>query len=144
MHTPHPEYPLLQLGLGIAESCFEHALNHVKKREAFGQLIVNFQSVQFMLAELAADIEAVKRLIYHAAEIASSEDVSVMAAMAKLKSAELAKRAADMAVELYGGYGILWNALVDRAYRDAKTLQRQRLMAVILNVKRRRGQATIT
>ncbi|AGK61408.1 Acyl-CoA dehydrogenase [Archaeoglobus sulfaticallidus PM70-1] len=114
--------PFAAMGLGIAEGCFEHVLNYVKKRGAFGQKILNFQAVQFMLAEVAADIEATKILIYHAAELAKENDVTVLAAMTKLKSAELAKKVADVAVELHGGYGILSNTLVDRAYRDAKTL----------------------
>ena len=114
--------PFSAIGLGLAEGCLEQTLGHVKRREAFGQKIAGFQAVQFMLADLAADIEAVKRLVYYTAELASKQDVTVLAAMAKLKSAELAKKAADFAVELHGGYGILSNTYVDRAYRDAKTL----------------------
>ncbi len=110
------------VGLGIAEGCFNHALSYAKKRESFGNKIVSFQAIQFMLADIATGIEVTRAFISHVAELADSNDITVLASMAKLRSAELAKKASDIAVELHGGYGILSNTYVERAYRDAKTL----------------------
>jgi|Deesub1362A_J573_1020465.scaffolds.fasta_scaffold00028_42 isovaleryl-CoA dehydrogenase len=114
--------PFAAMGLGIAENCLEMAINRAKKREAFGQRIADFQAIQFMLAELATDIESTRSLIYRAAEIANTDDVTVLAAMCKLKSAEVAKKAADLVVEIHGGYGIIAGTPADRAYRDAKII----------------------
>ena len=115
--------PFSSIALGLAEGCLENTIAYIKRREAFGRKIAEFQFIQFKIAELFADIEAVKRLVYHAAELAGKQDITVLAAMAKLKSSELAKRAADFAVQLHGGYGIISNSYADRAYRDAKTLE---------------------
>ncbi len=114
--------PFAAMGLGIAENCLEMAINRAKKREAFGQRIADFQAIQFMLAELATDIESTRSLIYRAAEIANTDDVTVLAAMCKLKAAEVAKKAADLVVEIHGGYGIIAGTPADRAYRDAKII----------------------
>ena len=114
--------PFAAMGLGIAENCLEMAVDRAKKREAFGQRVADFQAIQFMLAEVAADIESVKSLVYRTAEMANTKDVTVLAAMCKLKAAEVAKKAADLVVEIYGGYGIIAGTAADKAYRDAKII----------------------
>ena len=114
--------PFAAMGLGIAEKCLEIAISHAKSRQAFGQRVADFQAIQFMLAEVAADIEAVRRMIYHAAEVANQGDATVLGAMCKLKAAQVAKKAADVAVEIHGGYGIISGTPADRAYRDAKII----------------------
>lgn len=119
--------PFSAMGLGIAENCLESAIKYAKGRTVFGKKVANFQGIQWMLAELAADIEAVRSLIYTSAEIAdgrreSTLDVTTLGAMCKLKVAELAKKAAETAVEVYGGHGIITGSPVERSYRDAKLL----------------------
>ena len=114
--------PFAAMGLGFAERCLELAVKYAKTREAFGRKIIEFQGLQFMLADVTAEIEAAKRLIYYSAEVADNEDATVLGAKCKLFIAKVAKKAADVAVEVYGGHGILRNSPVDRAYRDAKIL----------------------
>ena len=110
------------LGLGIAERCLELAVKYAKERKAFGKNIAEFQGIQWMLAEISAEIEALKHLIYHTAELAEREDVTKLSAMCKLLTARIAKRAADIAVEIYGGHGLIRGSPVERAYRDVKAL----------------------
>lgn len=111
------------IGLGIAECCFEHAINYARRRKVFSQKILNHQWIQFMFAEIATEIECTKQMIYHAAKIAASgKDVSTLGAMSKLKAAKVAKLASDFAVEIYGGHGVLSGGIVERCYRDAKIL----------------------
>jgi len=110
------------LGLGIAERCLELAVKYAKERKAFGRSIAEFQGIQWMLAEVSAEIEAVKRLIYYTAELAENEDVTKLSAMCKLLIAKIAKRSADVAVEIFGGHGLIKGSPVERAYRDVKAL----------------------
>ncbi|HDD36112.1 MAG TPA: acyl-CoA dehydrogenase [Archaeoglobus veneficus] len=114
--------PFAAMGLGFAERCLELAVKYAKQREAFGKKIFDFQGLQFMLADVATDIEAAKRLIYYSADVANKGDATVLGAKCKLFIAKVAKKAADVAVEVYGGHGILKGNPVDRAYRDAKIL----------------------
>ena len=114
--------PFAAMGLGFAERCLSLAVKYAKTREAFGKKIFDFQGLQFMLADVATDVEAARRLIYYSADAATREDATVLGAKCKLFIAKVAKRAADVAVEIYGGHGILRNSPVDRAYRDAKIL----------------------
>ncbi len=110
------------IGLGIAERCLELALRYASERRAFGQRIADFQGIQWMLAEVATEIEAARRLIYHGAEVADIADTTVIGAMCKLYAAKVAKKAADVAVEIFGGHGLIKGSAVERAYRDAKIL----------------------
>lgn len=110
------------IGLGIAERCLELALKYAIERKAFGQRIADFQGIQWMLAEVATEVEAARRLIYHGAEVAGSADATVIGAMCKLYAAKVAKKAADVAVEIFGGHGLIKGSAVERAYRDAKIL----------------------
>lgn len=110
------------LGLGIAERCLELAVRYAKERKAFGKSVAEFQGIQWMLAEVLAEIEAVKRLIYYTAELAEKDDVTKLSAMCKLLIAKVAKKSADVAVEIYGGHGLIRGSPVERAYRDVKAL----------------------
>ncbi|MBO8183009.1 MAG: acyl-CoA dehydrogenase family protein [Archaeoglobus sp.] len=118
--------PFAAMGLGIAETCLESAIKYAKGRTAFGKKVADFQGIQWMIAELATEIETLRSFIYNSAEIAdgkeSSLDVTTLGAMCKLKAAEIAKKAAEMAVEIYGGHGVIVGSPVERAYRDAKLL----------------------
>jgi len=110
------------LGMGIAERCLELALRYAKCRKAFGKSVAEFQGIRWMLAELSAEIEAVRTLIYRTAELAEREDITRLSAMCKLLVAKTAKKAADLAVEIYGGHGLIRGSAVERAYRDVKAL----------------------
>jgi len=110
------------LGLGIAERCLELAIKYAKERKAFGKIVAEFQGIQWMLAEVSAEIEAVKSLIYRTAKLAEDGDITKLSAMCKLLIARTAKKAADIAVEIYGGHGLIRGSPVERAYRDAKAL----------------------
>ena len=119
--------PFSAMGLGIAESCLEAAIKYAKGRSAFGKKVSDFQGIQWMLAEVATDVEVIRSLIYNSAEVADGKresklDATTLGAMCKLKAAEIAKKAAEIAVEVYGGHGVITGSPVERAYRDAKLL----------------------
>ena len=109
------------LSLGIAEGAFEQSLRYTAVRKQFGKPIIEFQGVQFPLADMATEIEAGKHLVYHAAWLAQrGAPFSKAAAMAKLFCSELAMRATIKAVQLHGGYGYTKDYPVERMMRDAK------------------------
>ncbi|MCK5652665.1 MAG: acyl-CoA dehydrogenase, partial [Gemmatimonadetes bacterium] len=92
-----------------------------KEREQFGQPIADFQGVQFQLAQMAADIEAARLLVYNAARLKDAGHKFVReAAIAKLVSSQVAQRVASECVDLHGGYGFTREYPVEKLYRDAK------------------------
>ena len=111
--------------LGIAEGAFDYALNYVKDRQQFGQPISSFQGIQFMLADIATQIEAARHLVYLSATKADSKapDLTKTAAMAKLFASDMAMRATTDCVQLLGGYGYISDYPVERMMRDAKITQ---------------------
>jgi len=109
------------LSLGIAEGAFEQSMRYAQERRQFGQRINEFQGIQFMLADMATEIEAAKHLVYHAAWLmANGKAFSREAAMAKLFASELAMRTTTKAVQIHGGYGYTKEYPVERMMRDAK------------------------
>ena len=112
--------PFAAMGLGIAERCLELAVERAKTRKAFGGTLSDLQAVQFMLADVAVDIEALRRTVYSIAR--NIEDSGYEGAVVKILSARVAKKAADVAVEIFGGHGLNMSSDVERAYRDAKVL----------------------
>jgi len=111
--------------LGIAEGAFDYALNYVKERRQFGQPIASFQGIQFMLADIATQIEASRHLVYLAATKvdAKAPDLTKVAAMAKLFASDMAMRVTTDCVQLLGGYGYISDYPVERMMRDAKITQ---------------------
>jgi butyryl-CoA dehydrogenase len=109
------------MALGLAQGAFERALAYSKERQQFGQPICNFQAVQWMLADMATEIEAARLMIYQAAWL---EDQGVRftkeAAMAKLYASEAAERACFKALQIHGGYGYTREYEVERMYRDQR------------------------
>lgn len=107
--------------IGIAQASYDLASSYAKTREAFGKKIINFQAIQFMLVELATEIEAGRLLIYNAA---NRHDQCLpftrQAAEAKLFCSELASRAANKAIQILGGYGYTTEYDAERYLRDAK------------------------
>src|SRR5881296_1708377 len=111
--------------LGIAEGAFDYALNYVKERKQFGQPVASFQGIQFMLADIATQIEAARHLVFQAATKvdAKAADLTKVAAMAKLFASDMAMRVTTDCVQLLGGYGYISDYPVERMMRDAKITQ---------------------
>jgi butyryl-CoA dehydrogenase len=109
------------LSLGLAEGAFEQARAYATERRQFGKPIADFQGVQFMLADMATEIEAAKHLVYHAAWLKEQgQPYTKEAAMAKLFASETAMRVTTRAVQVHGGYGYTKEYPVERMMRDAK------------------------
>ena len=111
------------LGVGLAQGCLDISLAYAHERKTFGQPIARYQAIQFMLAELATQVQAARLLTYEAALLKDNdESYSKAAAMAKLFASELAVKAADVAVQVHGGLGYMDDTPAARFYRDAKIL----------------------
>ncbi|MBY0404253.1 MAG: acyl-CoA dehydrogenase family protein, partial [Cyanobacteria bacterium] len=109
------------LGLGIAQGALDKALQYSKERRQFGKAISEFQAIQFMLADMAMEIEAARHLVYHAARLRMAGlPFSSEASMAKLFASEVAMKATSQAVQIHGGYGYTKDFPVERYFRDAK------------------------
>ncbi len=107
--------------VGIARGAYEHALRYSQEREAFGRKIADFQATKFKLADMATEIDAARLLIMRAAWMKDNGlNVNLESAMAKLYASEVAVRAANEAVQIYGGYGFIKEYPVEKFYRDAK------------------------
>jgi alkylation response protein AidB-like acyl-CoA dehydrogenase len=107
--------------LGIAQGAYEAALRYAKERKQFGLPIANFQAVQFMLADMATQIEAARLLVYQSAYKASAgQSYAKESAMAKLVASETAMKVTTQAVQIHGGYGYTREFPVERMMRDAK------------------------
>ncbi len=107
--------------LGVARAAFEEALAYSKERRSFGKIICEHQAIQFMLADMATEIEAARLLVWHAASL---KDQGVRhtqeSAMAKLFASEMASRVANKALQIFGGYGYTKEYDVERHVRDAR------------------------
>ncbi|MHC1600672.1 MAG: acyl-CoA dehydrogenase family protein [Candidatus Methanospirareceae archaeon] len=111
------------VGVGIAQACLDASIEYAQERKQFSQPIANFQAVQFMLADMAMEVEAARLLTYKAAYRADKgERFTKEASMAKLYASEVAQRAATNAVQIHGGYGCTKNCPAERYFRDAKVL----------------------
>jgi short-chain 2-methylacyl-CoA dehydrogenase len=111
------------MGVGLAQGALDEAIAYAKERQAFGQAISKFQSIQAKIADLSAQIEAARLLTWRAAlEKDAGESFTLTAAQAKLITGRLAVRATEEAVQIHGGYGYIEEYPVCRFYRDAKIL----------------------
>ncbi|MDX6522569.1 MAG: short-chain 2-methylacyl-CoA dehydrogenase [Gaiellales bacterium] len=112
------------LGLGMAQGAFEMALRYAQQREQFGRPIGKFQAVQFKLADMATEVEAGRNLVYKAAWLKDrGRAFAQQAAIAKLYTGELARRACNESLQIHGGYGFMDEYPISRFYRDAKVLE---------------------
>ena len=112
------------LALGIAQGAYEHALQYSKVRHQFGQPIASFQGVQFMLADMATQIEAARHLVYHAAQLRDAgREYAKEASMAKLYASEMGNWVTDKAIQIHGGMGYCRDVPVERMHRDAKLME---------------------
>jgi len=97
----------------------DHVADYLRTREAFGKPLIENQFIQFKLADLKTEIEALRALTYRATELyVAGEDVTELASMAKLKSGRLSREVADWCMRFMGGMGYTWENLISRAYRD--------------------------
>jgi alkylation response protein AidB-like acyl-CoA dehydrogenase len=109
------------LSVGIARGAYEAALAYAKQRVAFGKPISDFQAIQFMLADMATEIDAARLLCYRAATVKDAgERVTQFSAMAKLYASEVAVRATEKGVQIFGGYGFIKEFPAEKYYRDVK------------------------
>lgn len=113
------------VAVGLAQGAMEYAVDYARQRKQFGQPIANFQGVQFMLADMAIEIEAARRLTYYAARLADRDLPAFRAVSAKAKSfaSDIAMRVTTDAVQVLGGMGYIRECPVERRMRDAKILQ---------------------
>lgn len=106
---------------GIAQGAFEQALAYAQQRTAFGQPIANFQAIQFMLSDMATEIEAARLLTRKAAwKQDTGARFTLEASIAKLFASEMATRVTHKAIQIHGGYGYSREYPVERMYRDAR------------------------
>ena len=107
--------------VGIAQAAFDAALSYAKERQQFGQPIANFQAIQWMLADMATQIDAARLLTYRAAYLKDNGLPFIKeAAMAKVFAPEAAMFVTAKAIQIYGGYGYVKDYPLERYFRDAK------------------------
>jgi len=109
---------------GIAQGAFEQAIGYAKQREAFGRPIADFQAIQFMLADMATEIDAARLLVYKAAwKQDGGQRFTLEASVAKLIASEMATRVTHKAIQVHGGNGYSREYPVERMYRDARVTE---------------------
>ena len=107
--------------VGIARASLEDALAYAKDRKQFGQSIAEFQAIQWMLADMATEIDSARLLVYRAAWMKDKKmRHSKESAMAKVYASEVAMRAATKGIQIHGGYGYVKEYPAERHFRDAK------------------------
>ncbi|WZL73211.1 acyl-CoA dehydrogenase family protein [Clostridiaceae bacterium 35-E11] len=112
------------MAVGLAQASLDAAVKYAKEREVFGRPIAKFQGIQWMLAEMATDVEAARMLTYYAADMKErGVRFSKEAAMAKLFASEASHRVVHKALQIHGGYGYMKEYVVERLYRDQRILE---------------------
>jgi len=107
--------------LGIARAAYEAARAYAKDRKAFGQAIAQFQAIQFMLADMATELDAARLLVWRAAALKDKGvRFSAEAAMAKLYASEMAERVASKGIQIHGGLGYMKECDAERHWRDSR------------------------
>ncbi len=112
------------IAIGISQRALDESLKYSKQRSAFGQPISNFQAIQFMMADMAVEIEAMRLLTYKAAWLVDrGETPNAISSYAKVFSADACMKITIDAVQIFGGYGYMKEYPVEKLMRDAKLLQ---------------------
>ncbi len=107
--------------LGIAQAALDASVAYAKERVQFGKPIATLQAIQWMIADMATEIDAARLLVYRAASCVDNDrPYATEGAMAKLFASEVATRVAGKAIQIHGGYGYTESYPVERNYRDAK------------------------
>jgi len=111
--------------LGIARGAFEDAVNYINERKQSGRKIVEFQGIQFMLADMATDLAQCEAWLWYVASMVDSgaTDFGVESSMLKMRASDVAMRITTDALQLHGGYGYIKDFRAERLMRDAKITQ---------------------
>ena len=121
-------YGASSMGLGVSEGAFDYVVDYSKERYQFKQPIASFQAIQFMLADMLIQIEAVRSLLYRTAELIDKGEISPaelvpLVSISKCLAADTAMKVTTDAVQIMGGYGYMKDHPVERMMRDAKSVQ---------------------
>jgi alkylation response protein AidB-like acyl-CoA dehydrogenase len=107
--------------IGVAQGALDEAIKYAKERKQFGRRIADFQSISFMIADMATKLEAAKQLVYKTAYLMDTKQPSGQSAsMAKYYASEVCNEICAKAVQIHGGYGFIKEYKVERFYRDAR------------------------
>ncbi|MFA4910036.1 MAG: acyl-CoA dehydrogenase family protein [Desulfobacteria bacterium] len=110
--------------VGLAKAAFDTALRYAKERRQFGQPIGKFQGIQFMMADMAMEIELASLLVYKAAWMNDRGEKCIKeASMAKLNASEMVNRVVYKALQIHGGYGYMREYPLERYFRDARIME---------------------
>lgn len=108
-------------GLLGLEHCIEETINYTRERQIFGKSVLDHQVVNYRMAELQTEVEALRALTYNAVEgYINGEDVTMKASMAKLKVGRLSREVTDACLQYWGGMGFMWDNRIARFYRDLR------------------------
>ncbi|MDF2367048.1 acyl-CoA dehydrogenase family protein [Sneathiella sp.] len=106
-------------GPRVMEEAINETIEYTRERKAFGKAILDNQVVNYRLAELQTEVEALRALTYHAVErYVAGEDVTKLASMAKLKVGRLQREVMDSCLQYWGGQGYMWESSISRKFRD--------------------------
>src|SRR6185436_19319736 len=110
--------------LGIGEAALAEALAYAKQRQTFGQPIASYQAVQWMLAEMATELQAARMLTWKAADAKDRQErITFEASMAKLAASEAAHKAADKTMQIFASAGYRRGSVVERLFRDVRATE---------------------
>jgi alkylation response protein AidB-like acyl-CoA dehydrogenase len=111
------------LSVGIAQGALDASLKYAKERQQFGKPLVEFQAIQWKLADMATELQAARLLTYRSAWLKMhGQDITLAASQAKYFASEVAVRATNEAVQIHGGYGFVKDYPVEKLYRDVKLM----------------------
>jgi alkylation response protein AidB-like acyl-CoA dehydrogenase len=121
-------YGASAMGLGIAQGALDYAVEYAKQRYQFGKPIASLQAIQFMLADMHIQTEAVRSILYRTSQMidrgeGSAAEIGSLVSMSKCLSGDTAIKVATDAVQVLGGYGYIKDYPVERMMRDAKSVQ---------------------
>jgi hypothetical protein len=115
------------LAVGLAQGALDEALNYAKRRRQFGKPILEYEAIQWMLADMATESEAARLMAWHAATLRDQgRAVSAIASQAKLYSSEVAVRSTSKAIQIHGGYGYLKDSPVERFLSRREVVRNRR------------------
>jgi alkylation response protein AidB-like acyl-CoA dehydrogenase len=110
--------------VGLAQAALDYAVSYARERDQFGQAVIDFQGLGFLLADMATQVSAARALTLHAARLRDAgRPYGIEAAKAKLFASDMAMRVTTDAVQVLGGYGYVADHPVERYMREAKALQ---------------------
>ncbi len=110
--------------IGMARSAFEKAVAYAKERESFGKPIIEHQAINFKLADMAAQLDAARLMVWRAAQYKDAgKPCLIEASMAKMMASEMAEKVCSDAIQIHGGYGYVTEYEVERIYRDVRVSQ---------------------